>query len=122
MKYRHYAPDAPLVLLEGEREDVLAFLQEEQDRRRCAVLCYDEEVPLLDRAILLPIGGADDLASHAKLLFRHLREADRKHPDIIYAHLPPKEGLGLALYNRMIRAAAHTIEHIPSQSEQKGRL
>ena len=121
MKYRHYAPDAPLVLLEGDEKDVLAFLQAEQDRRRCAVLCYDEEISALDKAILLPVGQSDDLASHARLLFRHLREADRAHPDIIYAHLPPKEGLGLALYNRMIRAAAHTIEHIPSHSPKKGR-
>ena len=122
MKYRHYAPDAPLVLLDGEAQDVLAFLQEEQSKRTCAVLCYNEEIPSLQKAILLPVGDAEDLPSHAKLLFRQLREADRRHPEIIYAHLPPKEGLGLALYNRMIRAAAHTIEHIPSQSTKKGTL
>ena len=43
---------------------------------------------------------------------RWLRHADRAKPDVIYAHLPPKSGLGLALYNRMIRAAAHTILHL----------
>lgn len=122
MKYRHYAPDAPLVLLDGESEDVLTFLQKEQSARTCAVLCYDEEIGSLDKAILLPIGRADDLEAHARSLFRLLREADRAKPDVIYAHLPPKEGLGLALYNRMIRAAAHTIEHIPAQSTKKGRL
>ena len=76
---------------------------------------YDEEVEQLPNASLYPVGRADDLASHARVLFRNLREADRSKPDIIYAHLPPKEGLGLALYNRMIRAAAHTIKHIPSR-------
>ena len=114
MKYRHYAPDAPLVLLDGNRADVLTYLVQEQTRVRCAVLCYDEETEHLAHASLYPIGKADDLASHAKLLFRNLREADRSSPDIIYAHLPKKDGLGLALYNRMIRAAAHTIKHIPS--------
>ncbi len=114
MKYRHYAPDAPLVLLDGEPDAVLDFLKKEQHTRRCAVLCYDEEISELDNAHLFPIGPADDLVSHAKLLFRYLREGDRTNPDIIYAHLPPKEGLGLALYNRMIRAAAHTIQYIPS--------
>ncbi len=115
MKYRHYAPDAPLVLLEGHPEDVLAYLEQEQNRIRCAILCYDEEINALSSASLHPVGKADDLASHARLLFRNLREADCSGPDVIYAHLPPKEGLGLALYNRMIRAAAHTIKHIPSR-------
>ena len=116
MKYRHYAPDAPLVLLEGTPDAILSFLKQEQKTRRCAVLCYEEEIPELDKARLFSVGHSDDLASHAKLLFRYLREADRTNPDVIYAHLPPKEGLGLALYNRMIRAAAHTIQHIPSPS------
>lgn len=114
MKYRHYAPDASLVLLEGEPDAVLTFLKQEQCIKRCAILCYDEEISELDKARLFPIGHSNDLASHAKLLFRYLREADRTSPDIIYAHLPPKQGLGLALYNRMIRAAAHTIKQIPS--------
>ncbi len=112
MKYRHYAPDAPVVLLDGAPEKVLAFLTEEQSRGNCAVLCYDEELPFLPQAHCFPVGAADDLSTHAQTLFSALREADRSHPDVIYAHLPPKEGLGLALYNRMIRAAAHTIRTI----------
>lgn len=113
MKYRHYAPNAPLVLLDGEREAVLAFLCEEQASKSCAVLCYDEEIDALGQASLYPVGRADDIAAQAKVLFRHLRDADRTAPDVIYAHLPPKEGLGLALYNRMIRAAAFTVRRIP---------
>ena len=114
MKYRHYAPDAPLVLLEGDKADVLAFLVRQQAVQRCAVLCYNEEISALPDALCYPVGAAEDLAAQAHSLFRLLREADRAKPDIIYAHLPPKEGLGLALYNRMIRAAAHTVQHIPS--------
>ena len=112
MKYRHYAPDAPLILLDGEPEAVLTFLCEEQHRRRCAVLCYDEEAEHLKHACLFPVGKSDDLTTQAKLLFRQLREADTCSPDVIYAHLPVKSGMGLALYNRMIRAAAHTVRHI----------
>ena len=112
MKYRHYAPSSPLVLLEGHADDVLAYLQMRQAEAVCAILCYDEEVPFLKNERLLPVGKRADVAAHAKTLFAKLREADGTGAEIIYAHLPDKSGLGLALYNRMIRAAAHTIERV----------
>lgn len=109
MKYRHYAPTAPLVLLDGDAADVLAFLRAEQAAKKCCVLCFDEEADALAGGALIPVGARDDLATQAKRLFAALREADATDAEIIYAHLPPKDGLGLALYNRMIRAAAHTV-------------
>ncbi len=112
MKYRHYAPACPLVLLDGNDTAQLEFLRGETESRKCAVLCYDEEIPSLDGALLYPIGAKEDLASHAHRLFKLLRDADKSGCEIIYAHLPPKSGLGLALYNRMIRAAAHTIKKV----------
>ena len=112
MKYRHYAPTAPVVLLTGNSKAVLAFLQNEQNSRKCAILCYTEELPQLKNERLIPVGARNDLAAQAKELFHALREADRTDAEIIYAHLPPMEGIGLALYNRMIRAAAHTIRTV----------
>ena len=109
MKYKHYAPASQLVLLDGNEENIIEFLRKEQRRCRCAILCYDEEAQLLENSLLLPIGQRGDLATHAKMLFARLRECDSLSPDIIYAHIPDKGGLGLALYNRMIRAAAHTV-------------
>ncbi len=109
MKYKHYAPKSQLILLDGEDENVIKFLKKEQKERKCAILCYDEEAGLLENRLLLPIGRRGDLKTHAKMLFARLRECDSLSPDIIYAHIPDKEGLGLALYNRMIRAAAHTV-------------
>ncbi len=109
MKYKHYAPSAPLVLLDGDGEDVIRFLSNEQKKRKCAIICYDEDTEFLENKLLLPIGRKDDLASHSKLIFASLRQCDRLSPDRIYAHLPQKDGLGLALYNRLIRAAAHTV-------------
>ena len=114
MKYRHYAPTAPVVLLDGDANAVLRFLQAEQSTKQCAVLCYDEEIPHLQGgARLFAIGSAHDLQTQAHRLFAVLREVD-DHPEItaVYAHLPPREGLGLALYNRSIRAAAHTVKKI----------
>ena len=112
MKYRHYAPTAPLILLDGDAERVIRFLRAEQQEGNCAILCYDEELPYLQEQGLFPIGEREDLATQAHLLFSALRRADRTDATVIYAHLPPKHGLGLALYNRMIRAAAHTVKHI----------
>ena len=112
MKYRHYAPASPLALLSGEDEDKLSFLKNAVRTENCAVLCYDEEIDELSDGKLLPIGKKDDLAHQAKVLFTTLRDADKLGVDIIYGHLPPKSGLGLALYNRMIRAAAHTIKYV----------
>ena len=112
MKYRHYAPEVPLVLLDGKEEDILSFLQEERNKRRCAVLCYSEEMPLIGGDDILDIGQAKDLETQAKNLFTALRTADKLDVEVIYAHLPSKDGIGLALYNRMIRAAAHTIRKV----------
>ena len=112
MKYRHYAPTAPLVLLKGSSEDVLAYCKNEAKMHKCAFLCYNEECDSLLGNTLFPIGNKNDLATQAHKLFAALREADRTDAEIIYAHLPPQEGLGLALYNRLIRAAAHTIKEV----------
>lgn len=109
MKYKHYAPRAPLVLLDGDAEDILKFLQKRQSECKCAILCYDEEISHLENKWLLPVGSRDDMKTQAHLLFSNLRLADSTDAEIIYAHLPPHTGLGLALYNRMIRAAAHTV-------------
>lgn len=120
MKYKHYAPAANFVLLDGDEHDVLEFMKLEQKNRKCAILCYDEEISELSGELLLPIGKRDDVKSHAHMLFARLRECDFLFPDIIYAHLPDKSGLGLALYNRMIRAAAHTVLKIENNTFAKG--
>ena len=114
MKYRHYAPGADLILLDGAKQAVSAHLSSLCTDPEVGILCYDEEIPRLQgQATLFPIGGRDDLATQAKRLFSALREADT-HPELktLYAHLPPTTGLGLALYNRCIRAAAHTVKKI----------
>ena len=112
MKYRHYAPHVPLVLLEGDEDCVLRFMRRAQNTEKCALLCYHDEQDELRNERLIDIGERDDLESQAHTLFSALRDADALDCDIIYAHLPPREGIGLALYNRLIRAAAHTVKHV----------
>lgn len=112
MKYRHYAPSVPLVLVEGDEALVETFLINAQNSEKCALLCYHEELDELRGERLIDIGARDDLTTQANRLFSALRDADKLDCDIIYAHLPKKDGLGLALYNRLIRAAAHTVIHV----------
>ena len=115
MKYKHYAPSVPLVLLEGENGSVMTFLRNAQNAERCAILCYHEELDSLRCERLIDIGAREDLATQAQRLFCALRDADKLDCDVIYAHLPSMDGIGLALYNRLIRAAAHTVFHVDGE-------
>ena len=112
MKYKHYAPSSPLVLIDGDEEAVLSFLTRAQNAEKCAILCYREELPYLRNERLIDVGRKEDLAEQAHNLFSALRRTESMDCDVIYAHLPPEDGLGLALYNRLIRAAAHTVRRV----------
>ncbi len=109
MKYKHYAPKANLYLVDDRGVDFVEFVKEKQKNENCAVMCYDEEIPLLENKFLLPVGERDDIKNQTKKLFILLREADKLGVDTIYAHLPSDEGESLAIYNRMIRACAHHV-------------
>ena len=112
MKYRHYAPHSPLLLLDGEPEDAISYILKE-GVNDVAVIAYDEDRELFEEKIkdadVITLGKRGDELSQAQHLFYLLREADKKDYGTIYAPLPQKNGIGLALYNRLIRAAAHRI-------------
>ena len=112
MKYKHYAPKASLILLDGERMTTIDYIKLNY-KHGVAVICYDEDVDLYSEFMpqdsIYPFGERSNMQAQAKTLFAKLRETDKKEFDTIYAPLPSKSGIGLALYNRMIRAAAHTI-------------
>lgn len=112
MKYRHYAPKAPLVLLDGEFPSVIDYVKE-QKKTSIAILCYTDDersvAELLPDADIFILGAREDINEQARHLFSILRDADKHQYDAIYAPLPSMDGVGLALYNRMIRAAAHTV-------------
>lgn len=117
MKYKHYAPSAPLTLLDGTSEAFVAHLISHADPADTVILCYEEERLALDGYRCLSVGYREDIGAQTHRLFRQLREADALGAKEIYAHLPTRQGGGLALYNRMIRAAAHHIEKIGMKEE-----
>ena len=112
MKYRHYAPKAPLLLIDSTVEEYVSFVASETGDN-IAVLAYSEQIEYIrttaPNAYCYDFGSIDDEADQAARLFAILRETDKQGFTTIYAPLPKAEGMGLALYNRMIRAAAHRI-------------
>lgn len=111
MKYRHYAPEAPLTLIGGNPERCIAYLK--NVKGKIAIIAYAEDIPQLRVSLpgddIYSFGKHADLSVQAHLLFHLLRDIDKKNYDAIFAPIPPQDGMGLALYNRMIRAAAHQI-------------
>lgn len=111
MKYKHYAPKTPLYLLRGDGEARKRFLSGQTGK--FAVLAYTGEVndlrTLPASPVVFDLGDEQNPAERLHRLFYLLREADKAGCEKIYAPLPGTDGLSLALYNRMIRAAAYQI-------------
>ncbi len=107
MKYRHYAPDAEVEILDGAEEQIAEFLKDKKD---FAVICFDGDTQLLKFNKAVPIGKSDDFESQASKIFACLRDLDKdKEIKHIYARMPDKNGVGLAVYNRLIKAAGFNV-------------
>ena len=103
MKYKHYAPSSPLILIDA---DIPAFVDYvNHDVGNTAVLSYTENVCDFINTTVLDIGSVNDPSQQMHRLFNLLRYTDSMKIDRIYAHLPPVDDEHLALYNRIIRAA-----------------
>ncbi len=113
MKYRHYAPKSPVFLLDGDVQKISKYLAVRSQEKSIAALCYKSELEIIKNAApdayLYEFGDKENESASARILFDILRDCDKKGFDEIYAPLPTQEGIGLALYNRMIRAAAYHI-------------
>ncbi|MBQ1195343.1 MAG: threonylcarbamoyl-AMP synthase [Clostridia bacterium] len=107
-KYRHYAPDKPLTLVGGSDEARLSFFAERQ-KEGAVIICYDEQAEHLPSDQVITIGKKNDLEAQGHRLFAALRECNSLEGKCVFANLPSTDGFGLALYNRLIRAAAHTV-------------
>lgn len=117
MKYKHYAPKANVQLVEADRETYLDYVNRQKGEGVYA-LCFSEDLP----AIQIPAvayGSGEEPLSQAHGLFESLRQLDELGAKVVYARCPSKEGVGLAVYNRLIRAAGFSVVH-PDGSSQRG--
>lgn len=108
MKYKHYAPNAPLYLVSGSK----AFLQnlvkeKQQDGLRVGVLTTEENVHDYKADIVLACGKRGELATVASSLYETLRMFNHEKVDVIYSEMFPTTGVGHAIMNRLQKAAGN---------------
>ena len=104
MKYKHYSPKAQITLIKSDLEAFIAYAKENATENS-AVLCFEgEEGSMPIRSITY--GKRDDALSQAKNIFDALRRLDEIGADKVFARYPKNDGVGLAVFNRLIRAAA----------------
>ncbi len=111
MMYKHYSPDGQVSLVEGEESDVIAALEElhrqaDANGHRACVMCFTEHVSALQGCAPHDLGSKDHPEEVARRLFETLRRLDEEHMDAIFSEVVPPEGVGLAVMNRLGRAAA----------------
>lgn len=110
MKYRHYAPKAQVVLVDASPKEYVNYVNQKGEQEAGVfALCFEEDKPHL-HCDSLAYGSRYDSAAQAHSLFACLAELDRRAARRVYAHIPAKRGMGLAVYNRLIRAAGFQIE------------
>ena len=110
MKYKHYAPKADVTILKGSFDAYLDYIAAHAGDGVWA-LCFDgEEAQLPVPAI--SYGKEGDGISEAHNLFTVLRELDRKGAKTVYARCPLSDGVSMAVYNRLIRAAAFRVVEV----------
>ncbi|MDY6072640.1 MAG: L-threonylcarbamoyladenylate synthase [Eubacteriales bacterium] len=114
MMYKHYAPNAKLILVSGDRFNVAKKINELYNKSliensRTKILCFDENSYLYPDKSFIKIGSSEHLEELAHKLFALLRSLDEMGIETVYSEVADLGGIGLAIMNRMIRAAAFNI-------------
>ena len=112
MKYRHYAPKAPLTVVSGTEENMKAYLSSQSDKKT-GILTVEERRDCFPEAFaVLTAGKKNDVLSMERELFDALREFDALPVERIYAEDLSKYGAGEAVMNRLLKAAGGTLINV----------
>ncbi len=110
MKYRHYAPKAPVTVVKGDPDETAGYIVARMGEKS-GVICFEEFKGYFRGHPVESIGPAADQAEHARRVFDALRAFDHLDVENIWAQSPTDEGIGLAVTNRLNKAAGfHIIE------------
>ncbi|WP_270180639.1 L-threonylcarbamoyladenylate synthase [Alkalihalobacillus sp. CinArs1] len=110
VKYKHYAPSAPVTLVDGTS----SFLQAIVDKRRkqglkVGILATEESESGYLADVVIPCGSRSDLVTVANRLYDVLRNFDEAEVDEIYSEVFTEEGVGAAVMNRLSKAASGNV-------------
>lgn len=114
MKYKHYAPKADMILVEGRQEQVVAKIRELTREKikagkKVGIIGTKETVGYYEQGIVRNIGGREEEEVIAHNLYRILRELDESDVDIIYSESFSTPRIGQAIMNRLLKAAGHQV-------------
>ena len=117
MKYKHYAPKADLVLVDGEAENVVKKINElvaekQKNGLKVGVIATDETKDQYQADIVVSIGARADEDAIAQHLYKILREFDDWNVDAIYSESFATPRIGQAIMNRLLKAAGHQVLHV----------
>lgn len=111
MKYKHYAPKAKVWVVDGDSPNTIAkklkAMYDSMQDEKCVILCADCRAGEYPGRNVMSIGA--DRAAIARNLFGALREADRQEYANVFFEAVSPDGMGLAIMNRIIRAAGFHI-------------
>ena len=112
MKYRHYAPRAKLIIIEGDlRKEILAIRQlsyeAHREGKKVGIIATGETLPFYNYGIVKNIGTRENEKTIARNLYKVLREFDGEDVETIYSESFAVQGMGKAIMNRLEKAAGH---------------
>lgn len=108
MKYRHYAPKAQLIVVEGSAVAVQERIRElacAYDSDKVGIICADEHMKNYPHGMVKPVGAWDNEESIARNLYGILREFDSSGVECIYSESFDTPKMGQAIMNRLLKAA-----------------
>lgn len=110
MKYRHYAPQAPVVIVSGGSQAAADYIRR-HIQPGARILCFEEELPLYRGLPALSYGRQAEPETLSAGLFSALRAVDEPGVSLVYARCPEGGGIGYAVQNRLRKAAGfHVID------------
>jgi L-threonylcarbamoyladenylate synthase len=114
MKYTHYAPEAQMIIIKGQVQNVVSKIQqlaaEQKDQGKLVgILATEETKQDYPAGIVISMGSRNNLYTAAAAIFDALRQFDIQKVDIIYAEALGEESIGMAVMNRLKKAAGFNI-------------
>lgn len=117
MKYKHYAPKAEMIIVDGAQDAVIDKINEltaakRVEGKKVAVIATDETKDRYDAQVILSMGKRADEDAIAQHLYKILRECDELDVGEIYSECFQTPRIGQAIMNRLLKAAGHTVIHV----------